>query len=505
MNPFIKRHQDLITGTLSCFDRVIITGTLPDICYHGAMAGYLSYYNIRIFDYPQWANQRRDELRSHTEQLAEHAGIEIEFIRSCKSFRKEARIKDILEQRGDHPGLVHIFSAMESCTAYRPWHDKKTHKTFLKTTRGKCLHYYFYFIDEDFGLCYLRLPTWAPFRLQVYFNGHSWMARQLDHSGIGYKMMDNAFLSIEHPEKAQVLADALDATELHHHLNSWATTYCPVATRFRNNYHWSFMQVEYATDVVFRSQTEFQPLYENIVRSAAVDVKADQVATFLGRKLVGQYHDEVGNNFNTRIQGTRIRHTMGANSIKLYDKFGLIARVECTSNDISSFKHRREVEQRNGKTVIRNAPLRKTIYSLKALRNLMGAANQRYFAYMAAIEHPGSGQKACHKLSSPTKEKQRSYRGFNPFRQEDFDALLVLMRGEWAISGFRARDLRKHLSQLTPSRSSYLIKRLRTHGIIKKVGRCYKYYLTQFGRNVIATVLKLKQELIIPALCESAA
>lgn len=89
----------------------------------------------------------------------------------------------------------------------------------------------------------------------------------------------------------------------------------------------------------------------------------------------------------------------------------------------------------------------------------MGAANQRYFAYMTAIEHPSSGQKTCHKLSSPAKEKERFYRGFNPFRQEDFGALIVLMRGEWAISGFRSSDLRKHISQLTPSRSSYLIKR----------------------------------------------
>ena len=41
---------------------------------------------------------------------------------------------------------------------------------------GKCLHYYFYFIDAEFGLCYLRVPTWAPFRLQFYCNGHNWLA-----------------------------------------------------------------------------------------------------------------------------------------------------------------------------------------------------------------------------------------------------------------------------------------------------------------------------------------
>ena len=86
-------------------------------------------------------------------------------------------------------------------------------------------------------------------------------------------------------------------------------------------------------------------------------VKADHVATFLGRKLTGAYRGEVGNDFSTRIQGTRIRHHMGASSIKLYDKFGLMARVECTTNDVSSFKLHRTVEQRNGDRVWKLAPL----------------------------------------------------------------------------------------------------------------------------------------------------
>ena len=55
----------------------------------------------------------------------------------------------VLEQRGDHPGLVHIISAMEACDAYKPWHDKQTHKTFMRPDSGKCLHYYFYFLDAE--------------------------------------------------------------------------------------------------------------------------------------------------------------------------------------------------------------------------------------------------------------------------------------------------------------------------------------------------------------------
>jgi hypothetical protein len=161
MNRFIERHQNKISSMLSCFHRVVVTGTLADIGYAGTMAGYRSYRKIRLFDYPRWAEPLRDELRDHAEQLAIEAGIEIEFIRRQKAFRKEDRIKAIIGKRGDHPGLVHIFSAMESCTAYRPWPDKKKAHTTLKPTSGKCLHYYFYFIDEPLGGCYVRVPTWA--------------------------------------------------------------------------------------------------------------------------------------------------------------------------------------------------------------------------------------------------------------------------------------------------------------------------------------------------------
>ena len=115
MNPFLKRHQASISSTLSCFDRVVVTGTLPDICHPRAMASFLDYHKVLLFDFPRWAEPLRTELRENAEQVAAEAGLQIEFIRKLKAFRKEARIKEILAERGDHPGLVHLFSAMESC------------------------------------------------------------------------------------------------------------------------------------------------------------------------------------------------------------------------------------------------------------------------------------------------------------------------------------------------------------------------------------------------------
>ena len=500
MNPFVKKHFTDISAVTSCFDRVVITGMLPEIGYADAMARYLTQQHVRLFDFPRWAEPLRDQLREHAERLAAEAGLQIEFIRRHKAFRKEEHIKAILAERGDHPGLVHIFSAMEVCPSYRPWHDKLRHTTHLKSTPGKCLHYYFYFVDEAFGLCYVRVPTWAPFRLQVYFNGHNWLARRLAKARIGFEARDNAFLYLADAPRAQAIADSLDAKQLHRRLDRWARTYCPLAARFRAGYHWSFMQVEFATDVIFDRQAAFQPLYESIVRTAVHAVKADDVATFLGRKLTAASSEEIGNDFHTRIQGTRIRHHMGPSSLKLYDKFGRIARVECTSNDISFFKHHRWVEQRDGGRRFKLAPLRKSIHSLKDLRTLMHAANERYLAFIAATDNPDAGLRAIDKTAKPARRKGRSYRGFNLFLDTDFNLFLTLARGEWAISGFRALDLRQRLTHLSPSRASYLLKRLRTHGLIKKVGRRYKYYLTNLGRQIIATTLSLREFVVMPAL-----
>ncbi len=119
-----ERYKNQIAGILSCYDRIIIQGTVPGWCYARGMTDNFYKHQLRIFDYPQWAQPLREALRDNMEQVAAGNGIEIEFVRSKKSFRKEDRVKEILEKRGEHPGVVCILSAMEPCGSYKPWHDK---------------------------------------------------------------------------------------------------------------------------------------------------------------------------------------------------------------------------------------------------------------------------------------------------------------------------------------------------------------------------------------------
>jgi hypothetical protein len=476
-------------------------GSLPDICYPEGMAAHLSAHNIRLFDFTQWAEPLRNELRRNAEALAEREGVEIEYIRR-KNFRKEERIKEIIAERGDHSGLVHIFSAMEPCMSFRPWHDKEAHRTFLKARQAQCLHYYFYFIDMDLGLCYLRVPTWAPFRLQFYFNGHNWLARRLEKRGIDFTLLDNALIDISNFAEGQQISDRFDVKRLHRKLDTYSQKLCPVVKRFRAGVHWSIMQVEYAMDLVFKSRQALAAIYEPLVRTAIHAVKAEHVATFLGRKLHGNFEGELGNDFNTRIQGTRIKHHMGPASIKMYDKHALVLRIETTANDVSFFKHHRRVEHRDGTSSKKIAPVRKTIYSLGVMQDLLGASNHRYLAFLSQLDKPDSGLGQLEKISRPVRRDERSHRGFNLFHSDDLDLFVAIARGEHRISGFRNHSIQQALGR-NGGQVSRLLKRLRVHGLVKKIGRTYKYYLTCLGRSVVACALRLRQEMVVPALANS--
>ncbi|MBV7338926.1 hypothetical protein KFU94_64045 [Chloroflexi bacterium TSY] len=135
-----------------------------------------------------------------------------------------------------------ILSAMEQCRAYKPWHSPESGHTYLKDTQGKCLHYYFYFIDEELGLCYMRVPTWCPFQIQFYFNGHNALAAQLDKAEIEYELADNAFLHIGDFEQANDLAK-LNIERLHEQLDIYARQYCPVIDRFGLEIRWSITKL----------------------------------------------------------------------------------------------------------------------------------------------------------------------------------------------------------------------------------------------------------------------
>ncbi len=497
-----ERYRDRVAGVMSCYDRIVITGTLPGACYAGGMTSCLYSRGIRIFDYARFAEPLRERIRTRAQEVCAEAGIQIEHINK-PHIRKEDVVAKVLARRGEQAGLVHVISAMEACESYRPWHDKNSGKTFLKPDSGKCLHYYFYFIDEKLGLCYLRVPTWCPFRLQFYCNGHSWLARKLTAAGIDFTLADNAFVHVADFERAQALADAMRPDELHQRLDRHAKRLCPVLDVFEQAYHWSLMQVEYSTDLIFRSEVALKPLYEQLSRQAVLAVKSEQVASFLGKKITPLLAQELGSRFATRIEGTCIKHRFGKTGVKMYDKFGRVLRLETTTNDVSFFKHHRKVEHRDRHATRELAPLKKTIYSLIDLREILLGCNRRYLEFLSAIEDTSNGERDLARLTEPQREADRTIKGLNFFERAEQKLLRALQNPAFNICGVRRADLMSFVPELSASRLSRQLHRLRTLGLIKRVTRSYRYYLTRLGRSAIAAACSLTQFHIIPAMAHA--
>ncbi|MBN2195789.1 MAG: hypothetical protein JW751_23425 [Polyangiaceae bacterium] len=163
------------------------------------------------------------------------------------------------------------------------------------------------------------------------------------------------------------------------------------------------------------------------------------------------------------------------------------------------------MEQRDSSIAFKLAPLKKSTYSLDDWRPLGAAAKARYLDFISALEDPSVGTKILDKISQPGHDGGRTYQEFNVFSYDDRDLLLALLRGEHVITGLRHLDLQRQLPRLCSSHISRQLKRLRVHGLIKRIGRRYQYYVTEPSRRAIIAGLKLRAFFILPQLGSNAA
>lgn len=76
---------------------MVVTGTLPTVCYADGMSRFLHASGLCIFDYPVFASTLRDRVRERAVSVAAEAGVTIEHI-SKSHLRKEAIVAKVLEQ-----------------------------------------------------------------------------------------------------------------------------------------------------------------------------------------------------------------------------------------------------------------------------------------------------------------------------------------------------------------------------------------------------------------------
>ncbi len=502
MTSFLHRFGSLLHGVLSGFDRMRFRGTLLRMAHVAGMSGWLNAHGILLKDFKEYAQDRTDQLRRSVLARAEEAGCPVEYLNSYKD--KEALVQQRLQKRSVAPGdLICVLSTLENCTSYSVHSSAKNHTITLRREPRKCLHYYFYFQDERFGVSHVRLQTWLPFSTHVVINGREWLAHDLDRAGLGYQRRDNCFTWIEDFARAQELADAQARIHWPAELDRLVNRMLPPRELWLPEfYYWTIEQSEWATDLAFRDPADLARLYPRLVRHGIETFGSEDVLRFLGRSVPPtggvppRLRMEVTSDVKHRAEGVRIKHRAGRNSIKLYDKQGSVLRVETTLNDVKGMKsYRPKADDPEGPPCWQ--PMRKSVVELPRRAELSQASNERYLEALGAVPPATPLGELTARLCRPVVVEGRRYRALNPLG-EDARLLGVISRGEFLITGFRNRDIREalHGSESDAEKRrrqagavTRLLGILRAHGLIKKVPRTHRYLLTVQGTSVIPALL----------------
>ena len=502
MGPFIQRHQDNVTGILSGFDRLVLRGTLRSLAYTAGMMNFLYEIGVLLKEFGGYVERTTKQLRAACYEMARQLDRPVIYLPSSQP-SKEALAQQMATRDAVSDGLICLLSCVEPCLSYEIRRDREQQRLVLEPRQRKCLHFYHYWIDPVFGFMSARLQTWFPFAIQICLNGREWLARQLDSLGVSYQRLDNCIVQVADWQQAQRLLDqqvefawpaALqDIAERIH------PTFAEVFGDYPVEYYWTVHQSEWATDVVFRSRRALAQLYPRLVSASISTFASPDVMRFLGKKLHGNFVGEVLSDYRRRREGIRVKHSLGANSIKMYDKHGVSLRVETTLNDPSPFKIMRAAEG-NPDGAKSPRPMRRGISDLASRTQLSQAANERYLQALASLEVQHPLQHLIAPVCRATVWQGRRHRALRPWSQEDSLLLQTISGGEFVLHGLRNRDL---LAAVYPdalgspaerthaaARVTRKLRLLRAHRIIRKVESSHRYLLTENGRAVVTPILQ---------------
>lgn len=500
MERFLARHADRVIGVLSGFDRLVFRGTMRTIAFAEGMGKFLSWRGVLLKDFGPYVEATTGLVKKRSLESAEALGRPVKFLPSSAT-SKEDVARSLLAEQPVEDGLICVLTSVEPCMTFEIHRSRERKRLELVTRQRKCLFLYHYFLDRCFGFLSARLQTWFPFSIQICLNGREFLARQMDRLGIEYLRRDNCFPWIEDIPRAQRLAHAQLRRSWPPALDRIANQINParaeVVGQTAPPYYWSVHQSEWATDVMFDTPDDLAGIYPSLVKHAITHFASPDVLRFLGRRVHPGFEGELTSHFKDRPEGLRLKHTVGGNSIKIYDKQGSVLRTETTINTPNEFKVYRPKEGGHpGELAWR--PMRKGVADLHRRAKVSQAANNRYLEALASVDVDQTVHQLVAQVLAPAQLDGRTLRPLAPWSR-DLPLLQAIFHGEFAVNGFRNRDIVALLhpaaaaDQAEARRRSAAVTRLlrilRAHGVVAKVNKTYRYQLTLRGRQIVAAVL----------------
>jgi hypothetical protein len=489
----------------TCLDRIVLHGYLAGLQRPEQLAYFFrDVVGIACIE-PRVLAGRTAEYRAWVERSTSEQGIPV--LAAPTGERKEELVRPYYGRLGPKEGIACVLTSLESSRTFISYTPQRLPRSGdptyrrIGTGRKRFLHYYWYVWDPVLGPMRLRVPSYLPFTITCYQNGHHFVAQALHRAGVAAYQDDNAILHAADPGALQPIADQLTPALLQARCDYWATQLAPRFSPAERaaldlRYRYSVAQVELATDVIFRRPSPLPALFRRAVELGVLLGGADRTTHLFGRQITRRYRGKLQTVLDRRDEGHPVLRSYYRTSfVKQYEKADTLLRTETCVNDPYHLDVGRRLE---------NLPM---------LVERMAATNRRYLDAQAELLASTVDQGELARLAQPVQVGQRRVPGLR--LQDDrlirlLDALLHpgTFVGDWTTREVLARLLARHRLPETSYRLSQLrydLGKLRAHGLVERLGRSRRYRLTERGLKLGVLLVKLRTRLLGPLTTLAAA
>jgi hypothetical protein len=446
-----------------------------------------------------WARPLTDRIKNQAEAMAALSGIPMIDCNRFKDRKDEFIKKRMSEHQFQHGDIIAVFKSMENCFSF--YRSQSALNATLKgcpfkLRSNKCLHYYLYIFDKFLGLVCLRIQSYAPFSIQFIINGHHILEQMLLAINAPFEKIDNCFIDIKDFEQAQDAANRITGSYINEHLDRISRSYIPLLDIMPNWYRFTVRQIELSRDVYTPVDSESIDKVRNTIIQLCLQ-RPDDFISYITQPPRKPRKPDFSLR-NTRL-GVCAKFHSGTTSIKAYHKFDSVLRIETSCYNLRKITAIRTMKTKTGDTVIRTAPMTRSLLDINLFIEFGHNANQRMTDRLDGFWSQSYSNKELQRTSQRTEGQKINFSGMNFFAKRDSDLLRSVASPQYDLTGFKRSDI-ANKTGLNPGQAGYAIRRLRAHQLVKKINGTNRYFLTKKGRKSSTSVLLLEHSVIAPLM-----
>lgn len=487
--------NDLLDGHVSldieCLDRLYLNAYIPNLQVGGQVVRFMKDHLKLPVPSPAVFERIGSTFRQAVTDFADENGIPL--IRPKKGERQIDLVRPLAAKAS--PGVVAILVTQEFQWVFtghkRPTDNPGAVNYGFDKAERRVTCFYFYVLDEDFGLGFVKICSYFPYPGKVWVNGHEWAKRQAAKAGLGFTELANGFAACDDPASLQAICDRLGPAEIQAFFDRWMDAVPTPLPRPGDDggYWWelSMRQVEVSRTIVFDAPRRARGFFEALVADNVGIGRPDEVKLIFGRQIYKNTKGEFSTRVVTRGADVTVNVSYRESRIKQYLKEGRALRIETVVNEPNDLGCQRRLR------------------NLDDLQGRARAANRRLLEVQRVGQSCAISTPLLERVSLPTLEEgQRApaLRFGDPRVMALAGALCALVH---VVVGFTNRSLCARVSPpldglYTSAQMTYDLRRLRLKGLIRRVPRSNRYVLTPDGLRWALFYTKVQDRLLGPLL-----